>query len=174
MTSLYRTVLSGLAGAVLAAMLTGAAAMAQEATPLSKEHMAAAKRTVLATKSSERFDLLLPQLAERTRGLFIQSNPAITKDITEAVDVAALQVISQRIDLDVTIRELWARRYSIEELNQITAFYESPIGQKLANQAVTINILSSAAARKWNDALSAEIVTLVRKELEKRGHSFDK
>ena len=60
------------------------------------------------------------------------------------------------------------RAASIEELNQLAEFYKSPLGQKYSKVEPELRALSIGAAKQWGDAISTEMVTLVREELNKR------
>lgn len=134
----------------------------------SESHMAAAKEVVLSTKGLENFDNILPILAEQTRTLFIQSDPARTQEIDEVTTEIAISMAPQRSDLNRTVYEIWARRFSEEELKQLADFYKSPLGKKLADNGPTITALAIGAARQWQDKLATEMVSLVREELDKR------
>lgn len=157
---------SVLGAAVIAAGLATAPASAQEA--ISDEHLAAARELVTATKTMATFDDILPLLAEQTRTIFIQSDPALSSIIGEVVTDVAISMAPQRRDLNKTIYEVWARRFSIEELQMLTEFYKTPAGSKLAELGPSITALTIGAARQWQDKLSTEMVSLVREELDKR------
>ncbi len=171
MTTRFRTFMAGMFGAMVLGALLAMPVAAQE--EIAADHMNAAKRAVLASKSADQFDALLAIMAERVQTTFIQSNPAITQDITEATEKVALNLANRRPELDKVIREIWARRFSIEELNTISEFYESEIGKKLAEKSAEIAALSVGASKQWSDVISVEMINKVRDELEKRGHKFD-
>ena len=153
-------------GAVMFA-LAAAPVYAQDGE-FSESHMAAAKEVVTATKALSSFDDILPLLAEQTRTLFIQSDPARTQEIIEVTSDVALKLAAKRAELNKTIYEIWARRFTEEELKQLVTFYQSPLGSKLTDNGPTITALAIGAARQWQDQISSELVTMVREELDKR------
>ncbi|WP_310622145.1 DUF2059 domain-containing protein [Flexibacterium corallicola] len=152
---------------VAAAMLAGAVMVspvtAQET--IAPSHLQAAKTAIKATKSTDGFDNILPDIAERTRTLFIRNNPSLGVEIDTVVTDVAMQLVSRRAELDKVIAEVWARRFSEEELSQITAFYRTEAGSKLADLTKELSALSIGAAKQWSDAISTEMVTLARKEI---------
>ncbi|NVK34973.1 MAG: DUF2059 domain-containing protein [Rhodobacteraceae bacterium] len=151
---------------LLAAVLGVTAANAQDS--FSEKHIDAARQVVTATKALEPFDNILPVLAEQTRTLFIQSDPSRTAEISEVTTDVAIKLAARRSELNKLVYEVWARRFSEEELVQLAEFYTSPLGAKLAKEGPVIAALSIGAARQWQDKISTEMVALVREELDKR------
>ncbi|AXS40307.1 DUF2059 domain-containing protein [Breoghania sp. L-A4] len=159
-----------LAGVILAGCVaTGPAAAAEDFT---ESHINAARAAIISSNSIRAYDEILPVIADKTRTLFIRSNPALTKEIDEVTNAVALDLVSKRAELDTTVMEIWAVRFSEEELKAIAAFYTSPVGAKLAELRPEMNALSIGAAKQWGDALSTVMVGRVRDELKKRGHNF--
>ncbi len=136
------------------------------------EQLALAQRAITAAKTNVGFDDILPLLATQTKSLFIRSNPALAKDIEEVTDEVALQMVPKRRELDKTIQEVWARRFTTEELETIIAFYQSPAGTKLAELSPEILALAVGAAKQWSDEVGTLMVTRVREEMQKRGHQL--
>ncbi|MBD8892820.1 DUF2059 domain-containing protein [Roseibium litorale] len=153
-------------GAVMFA-LAAAPVYAQDGE-FTESHLAAAKEVVTATKALSSFDDILPLLAEQTRTLFVQSDPARTQEIVDVTSEVALKLAAKRAELNKTIYEIWARRFTEDELKQLVEFYNSPLGSKLTDNGPTITALAIGAARQWQDQISSELVAMVREELDKR------
>ncbi|MHC5653300.1 DUF2059 domain-containing protein [Stappia sp.] len=162
----FRKTLTGIVGAVLISAAAILPAAAQES--FSDEHIAAAREAVGASNAIRPFDDVLPIIAERTRTLFIRNDPANTVVIDEVVNAVALSLAERRPELNRIVYEVWARRFTVEELQQLASFYKSPLGQKYAKVEPELRALSIGAAKQWGDAISTEMVTLVREELTKR------
>ncbi|MEJ8476090.1 DUF2059 domain-containing protein [Roseibium algae] len=158
------------AGAVVGAslMFTSLQPLSVKAQEFTASHLEAARQLVIETKALESFDDILPLLAEQTRTLFIQSDPARTQEVVDVSTEVALKLASKRTELNNMVYEVWARRFTEEELIQLADFYRSPIGQKLAKNGPTVTALAIGAARQWQDKISTEMVALVREELDKR------
>lgn len=155
--------------AALAATVTLAGFAIAEET-LSESHLAAARDAILAAKVLTPYDNFLPLIADQTRTLFVRSNPSASAEIDEVVNTIALQLVEKRPELNQTIYEVWARRFSEEELKEIATFYNSPVGQKFSNLGGELTALSVGAGKQWSDKVSTEMVSLVRDELKKRGY----
>lgn len=149
---------------ILAVNLLPSAVMAQET--FSESHLDAAKKVVIATNSLSAFDDLLPVLAEQTRTIFVQADPFRSDEIVTVTNEVALGLVPKRQELNKSIYEIWARRFSEEELNQLAEFYGTPLGQKLAEAGPSITALALGAARQWQDNIGTEMVSIVRERLE--------
>lgn len=156
-------------GLVAGVVLFSAGALPQAAAQeFTESHLDAARQVVTETKAMSSFDDILPLLAEQTRTLFIQSDPSRTQEVVDVSTEVALKLASKRSELNQMIYEVWARRFSEEELLQLAEFYRTPLGVKLAENGPTITALAIGAARQWQDRISTEMVALVREELDKR------
>lgn len=133
-----------------------------------QSHLDAAKRLVNTTKALGAFDDILPVLSEQTKTLFIQSDPSRTQEMTDVTDKVALNLAKKRSELNKVIYEIWARRFSEQELTELADFYSTPLGIKLADQGPSITALAIGAARQWQDMISTEMVSIVREELDKK------
>lgn len=157
-------------GPVLGAMMFAAVMGANNASAqeeFSESHLEAARQVVVATKALESFDNILPVLAEQTRTLFIQSDPSRTQEISDVTTNVAIKMAERRKELNKTVYEVWARRFSEEELRQLAEFYNTPLGVKLSENGPVIAALAIGAARQWQDQISTEMVAQVREELDK-------
>lgn len=141
----------------------------QQQEEVSPEHMEAARKAVQAAKVLDTYDNMLPLIADQTRTLFVRSNPSAAAEIDEVVNTLALEMVDKRAQLNNTIYRVWARRFSIEELNQIAAFYDSPVGQKFSKLGQELTALSVGAGKQWSDRISTQMVSQAREQLKERG-----
>ena len=155
-----------LAVALAASTLAPHSATAQDQS-FAPEHLKAAAGAIAATRSDVGFDEILPIVADETKTLLMQSNPEYAREIDAMVTEVAIKLAVKRPELDRTLQEVWARRFSAEELNQITAFYTSPVGAKLAEKTPELSALSIGAARKFREDLGTEMLSLARPEMDK-------
>ncbi|MBB4304047.1 hypothetical protein GGD81_003102 [Rhodobium orientis] len=161
----------GTAALALAVMLVAGAlnltpAAAQEET-FTPEHMKAAEAAVEATRSNYGFDEILPIVASQTKQQLVRQNPEFAREIDAMVNDVALSMAGKRVDLDKMIEEIWARRFTKEELDEITAFYTSPVGAKLAEKSAELSTLSIGAAREYRNQLGIDMLEQAQKEMEK-------
>ncbi|MXN67120.1 DUF2059 domain-containing protein [Stappia sp. GBMRC 2046] len=142
----------------------------QQQEKVAPEHLEAAKNAVQAAKVLDTYDNMLPLIADQTRTLFVRSNPSAAAEIDEVVNTIALEMVDKRAQLNNTIYRVWARRFSIEELNQIAEFYNSPVGQKFSRLGQELTALSVGAGKQWSDRISTQMVSQAREQLKERGY----
>lgn len=73
------------------------------------------------------------------------------------------QMVREAPMLADSLAAIYAHKFSTRELQEITAFYNSPIGRKLVNSQVAIITESSAIGQRWG----ARLGEAVAKELIK-------
>ncbi len=163
-----------LAGAFSAgsALAQDKAAPAEAPKTFSPEILALAQQAIDASQSVAGFDEILPRVAEQTKSLYVRSNPLLASDIDAVTNEVAISLAPQRRELDRTLEEVWANRFSADELKEIIAFYQSPVGKKLAQLSPEIVALSIGAAKQWQDKIATEMMTQVRIALQKKGHQL--
>jgi hypothetical protein len=156
---------------VIAAMLALAAApaIAQE-TELAPEHLALARKYVDLTDKSEIYVVSLVETAMQTMQTIIKQNP----DIVEPVDAAISKTLQGYKDRKGELLDQFARVYALsftmDELQAIVSFYESPVGQKLATANASLNESLQRVMQVFEANLRTEFFAKVRAELKASGH----
>lgn len=168
-----------LAAAILVAaapLALSGAASAQDAAPAApaaedfeRSHLRAAQTIIDVTRSGEPFDDILPALMNQTRITFVQSTPALAREIEEVVNEVAIEMAAKRAELARTMQLIWARRFTEEELVELADFFQSPTGKKFADQTPVISALTLGAARQWEAQLAGEMVNQTRQRLRDKG-----
>lgn len=147
-------------------LFMGVSAQAQE---ISAEHVQAARAAISALGATDRLDNILPSVSERLKAQLIQAYPNLEDKISETVDAEAIKLAPRRGDLEREAALVYAKSFSVEELNAITAFYTSDAGKKLLKDGpIAIRELMKAAdiwtagvardlEKQANDALLKEV-----------------
>jgi hypothetical protein len=140
-----------------------------ETTLIPPAHLALAQEIITLTKADETFDEILPRLAEQTQTVLIRQYPSFTREIEETVPQVALTLAARRAELAQVIQSVWARRFTVEELTELRAFFSSDLGRKFVNETPVITALSIGAARQWEQALSQQLLEEARTQLRAKG-----
>ena len=101
-------------------------------TEITQRHLNIAFETVFITRTTRAYGEVLPNLARRVKARLIERSPKLKDQIERAVDEVALTLVERQGELDLSIARSWAERFSIQELRDISAFYATPTGAKLA------------------------------------------
>ena len=124
-------------------LFMGFSAQAQE---ISAEHIQAARAAITALGATDRLDSILPNISDRLKAQLIQAYPNLDDKISETVDAEALKLAPRRGDLEREAALVYAKAFTIEELNTMTTFYTREAGKKLLKDGpIAIRELMKAA-----------------------------
>ena len=184
MTARLTTTLCAIA-ALLALFLTGLAqpASAQAPAPAPRPSAPAgaqpspgaillAKQIVELKGIQNIFAPLVTGVVEKTKQMFMQTNFMWQKDL-DAVAAIEAKKYAPRVNelVDATAR-IYAQHFTEQELKELLAFYQSPVGKKaIAEEPQALNQAMSFAGT-WGDNLSQEVMASMREEMKKRGHDM--
>ena len=142
------------AAIVLAGLGAGSVFAADDVTP---EHLKAARSAIAAVGATSKFDVILPTIAEQLKQQLIQATPNFEPVINETVDEQAIAIAKRRADLENEAANIYAKTFSIEELNAITAFYSSAAGKKLMSDGPIALREMTTAADTWASGVSRDL-----------------
>lgn len=137
------------------------------AEDVSPEQEKAARAAIDALKATEPFDNILPQIAERLKANLIQTSPNYQDVIVTTVDENALALAGRRGDLEKEAAAIYARTFTTEELNEITKFFGSEVGQKFLKDIPLANREMYKAADIWGAGIERDLANESEKELGK-------
>jgi uncharacterized protein len=157
--------------AAIAVMLALAGPVAHAQQP-SAAAMATAKEIVNVTGSTTLFNPLIPGVIEQAKVLFLQQNPALSKDLNEISIKLRNDLMPRFEELVNEVARNYATRFSEQELKELLAFYKSPVGRKLIVEQPQVVDGSMKFAQTWANALSDQVIAKMRDELKKRGHEL--
>jgi uncharacterized protein len=139
---------------------------ALEEDPIDPERLRLARRVLDATDVTRPFDEILPDIADRAKTTLIRSNPQMQLGIINVVDKVALEMVERRAELENIMARIWAESFSDEELEELLAFYQSPIGQKYAQEFPLLLRAQIGAAEWWSREISEDMFRRVQRELQ--------
>jgi hypothetical protein len=164
--------LSGLvAAAALALSLAlgvAAPALSQEISP---EQLALARKYVDLTDKALIYEATMVMTAEQTSKLLTQQNPEIATQINDAIGKALEARRGKKDELFNQIARIYAVSFTPDELQQIVTFYETPTGQKLLGQSMSINQDVQKVMKIWTSNNGTEFVREVRAALKAAGYN---
>ena len=163
-----------LVGTLLAAMLAGlgsAPAVAQQGE-VAPEHLAIARKYVDLTDRVNIYEVTLVQMAIQTLRTILSRNPTLTGPADAAI-TKTLEVYKDRKgELMDQFARVYALTFTMDELEQIVAFYESPVGIKLSTANATLNQSMQTIMGVFEGNLRQEFFAQVRANLREAGHDI--
>jgi len=160
--------ISRLAAVAVALVAFGSFAHSQQP---SAPAMATAKELIASTGATTVFNPLITGVVEQAKLLFLQQNPALSKDLNEIASKMRTDLAPRFVELSDEMARLYATHFTNEELKSILVFYQSPAGKKLLEQQPTVVDDSMKFAQDWANKLSDQVIGQMREELKKRGQA---
>jgi len=161
-----RPLCAGLLALVLAAL-----SPAQAQQP-SANMIAIAKEIIIVKGGNSIYDPVIPQMIDRAKSIFLQSNPMLGKDLNEVAAKLRAELTPQTAALLEDGAKLYASKFTEPELKAILAFYKSPIGRKVITQEPVILDESAAKMDDWGNKFAEEVIAKFRAEMRRRGHDI--
>jgi len=150
----------------VAMFAVSAPAMAQEVPP---EQLALARKYVDLTDSAGVYEITLVEIGMGTLSQLSTQNPELAEEIDLAIGKVLESYQGRKGELLDQFARIYATRFSIPELQEIVAFYESPTGQKLARANTEVNSDLQAVLQVFNNNTRSEFFAKVRAELRAQG-----
>lgn len=147
----------------------GPLANAQQPSPAA---ISSAKELISITGATTLFSPLIAGVIEQAKGLFLQQNPALAKDLNEIATKLRSELQPRFSDLTDEVARLYATNFTEQELKDILVFYKTTAGKKLLAEQPRVVDASMKFAQDWANKLSDQVVAKMRDELKKRGHSL--
>jgi uncharacterized protein len=160
------------AALLVAAMLALAvvAPAAAQQSELAPEHLALARKYVDLTDKSDIYAVSLVETAVRTMSTILRTNPDIQDPVNAAIEKTLTTYKERKGELLDQFARVYALNFSMDELQQIVTFYESPVGQKLATANSTLNESLQSVMGVFRENLGREFFAAVRAELKANGY----
>lgn len=163
--------------AALGIMMMGAAAHAQ--APAAKAPAAAPPpsatavgyaRDILAAKNvSTIYENAIPSLVGRAKGVLLQSNLNLSKDLDEVAVKVGKDLAGREKEIGDQFVKIYSYTFSEPELKEILAFYKTPTGKKVIELEPVAFSEANRFMNEWSSAMIDEIGTKMRAEMKARG-----
>lgn len=163
-------VLVALLSSILMAGSVGTAVAQQgEVAP---EHLAIARKYVDLTDRVSIYEVTLVETAVHTMRTLLSQNPNMYEPVDAAITKTLDAYRGRKSELMDQFARLYALTFTIEELEQIVAFYESPVGIKLSTANATLNQDMQSIMEIFQVNLRQEFFAQVRANLREAGFNL--
>lgn len=139
---------------------------AQEVPP---EQLALARKYIDLTDRAAVYETTLVEIAIGTMRQIVQQNPEISEQTDAAISKVLEEYKGRKGELLDQFARVYAVRFTIEELQEIVAFYESPTGQKLSAANSEANIDLQRVLQVFTTNVRPEFFAKVRADLRAQG-----
>jgi hypothetical protein len=154
--------------AVLLALLAGPT-HAQQATPAA---IATAKELLELKGAAQMFDPVVTGVIEQTKGVLQQTNPQLSKDLTDVGKQLGIEFAPRRAEVIDAAARAYATRFTEQELKDVVAFYKSPAGKKMLTQEPLVLDETFGFVQQWQGRIGEDVMSRFRAEMKKKGHNL--
>jgi hypothetical protein len=99
----------------------------------------------------------------------VSQNPELMEQTNQTIGEVIKEYSGSKGELLDQFARVYAMRFSMDELNEIVGFYESPTGQKLAKANAEVNIDIRRILEVYTNNLRTEFFAKVRSGLRAKG-----
>lgn len=149
-----------------------APAPAPAAVALSASHAKAA-REVAAVMGLE---LPITEILNETRAQLVRTyattRPEISKDLETVLNALVPEIAQQKDDIIQQATQIIGNTFTENELNEMNKFFTSPVGIKYQKEQPAVFQAYVARVQVWQQSLANTIITRVREEMKKKGHTL--
>ena len=117
------------------------------------------------------FDPAIEGVVVHHRGVFLQINPNLTRDIDATVQIVRGDAAARRQELHEEIARGYASVYSEQDLKDLLEFFKTPLGKKVIEGEPKAGEEVSKRAEAWIEKYAEDVMGKMRAEMKKRGHN---
>ena len=157
----------GAAVIVCVALSTGA-----KAQPAPSANAVALAAQVLELKGGiAMFDAALEGVIVHHKGIFLQMNPAASKDLNEIEVKMRAEAAQLKPELHNEVARAYAAQFTEQELKELLVFYKTPLGRKVIEGEPKAGEEAAKRVGVWVEKYADDMSAKMRAELKKRGYS---
>ncbi|MDE2065157.1 MAG: DUF2059 domain-containing protein, partial [Bradyrhizobium sp.] len=108
-------------------------------------------------------------IIERAKAQLLGSNLNYQKDLNEIATSIAQQSAGKEKEIGEQMARIYANDFTEQELKELTAFYKSPLGQKLLTTEPKSIQASMQYMNQWAQSFGEHVVAEFRTQMQKRG-----
>lgn len=139
---------------------------------LSMAQLTLAAEVVKLSGMSRSMDLIVPQMVQRARQLFVQTRPELAAEIDKSI--ANLQPEFDKLtgEAQVIAANSFGSKLTEAELKDLRTFFTSPTGKKFVEAQPAIIDDMFRNLETFSQRLSQVVVDRLREDMKKRGHTL--
>jgi uncharacterized protein len=141
-----------------------------EAQEVSPESLAASRELMALTQSDRILDQFLVMFTPQVSALIEKANPEKGPLVRKIMEELMLPEMRKQIPEAIDdVAKVYTRHFSLEELNELIAFYKTPIGQKFVDRQSVLMIDLSQAGQEWGQRATLKALRNLAPKLKEQG-----
>ena len=115
------------------------------------------------------FDPAIDGVIAHHKGIFMQMNPNAGKVLSDMDPKFRADSAAKRQELHVEVAKAYASQFTEQELKDLIAFYNTPLGKKLIDAEPKAGEEAAKRAQVWIDTYANDVAGKMRTELKAKG-----
>lgn len=124
----------------------------------SVEYKTAVQKMLMASGSENTFKAAVGQMFT----LMKQQKSSVPEEFWKTLETEMTK--TSMPDLIALLVPIYQKHFTVDDINQLTAFYQSPIGKKFAEKTPLITQESMAAGQQWGMKIGQKIVEKIKEK----------
>src|ERR1700761_467899 len=138
-----------------------------ELKPVSASALQAARDLLAVKNVSQVYANAIPNIIQRTKDQFLANNLSYQKDLNEVAQMVAQSMAGRDKEIGEQMAKIYANDFPEQEMKDLTAFYKSPLGQKVLTQEPNSIQASMTFMGQWAQTFSEAVSAEIRAEMKK-------
>ena len=136
------------------------------------EHLAKARRLILATGISRSFEIIIPEFMDQIGNTLTQARPDLVQDMNVVLADLKPEFDNQSEEMIDQSARIYASLLTEGEIDAVLAFFNSEAGRKYVGaQPLFLNQLVSGM-QAWQQKIAINMMSRVKQEMKKKGHDL--
>ena len=137
--------------------------------PVSPSALQAAKDLLAVKNVAQVYGGAVPNIIERAKAQLLGNNLNYQKDLNEVAVTIAQQAAGKEKEIGEQMAKIYANDFTEQEMKDLTAFYKSPLGQKVLSEEPKSIQASMTFMGQWAQSFGEGVLAQFRAEMAKRG-----
>lgn len=143
-------------------------AVAQAPKPVDSAALAQAKLFLEKSGSAAVSQQMVNGILAAQKASLERSNPGKTAEINEVVGLMQAEFAKEIPAMIDAMATVYARHFTKDELTEVTAFYDTPVGRKMVKEMPQIVSETMTVAQTFGQKIAVEVLTKLKPEFDKR------
>ena len=136
------------------------------------EHLGLARDMLQAMKAADNFDAVVPTVMNALKPALTAGNPKAAKDYDEIMPAVTKEFAAAKGSMLDEVAMIYAKSFTKPELRELSGFYKTPTGEKMARLTPVMAQQMMAAGQRYGQQVATQLTERMRDELRKRGNKI--
>ena len=162
----HRTGRPALAVTLAAALLASNGPLSTARADDDADRHTAAAAVLDTLHSTDMAGTIVPSILAQVRLTLTHNDPTLSRQFDEIEPRLRADAEAKRPELVGKLVDIYARTFTLAELNDMLAYFKTPVGQRIIQTQGTINRDMLAAARDWGNGIGKAMMGTAATELQ--------